>query len=629
MRCNWQRWLWGLIPLVLVSWVAIQVERDRIEQDLTARAQAALADSGSRWAGVEISGRDVVLMGRAFQDSEPPQAERALRDVWGVRAVENRAILPRKVTPFIWSARRRGNRIKLSGYVPDRATRRTVLGLTKAAMPSVEVSDRMNTARGVPSADAWLAGLSFALKQLSLMKNGDARFEDLVLTISGEAEDPAAYKSLNTALKSGLPNGIRLASAEIAAPVVSPFTWSARFAAGQLVMAGHVAGGDKVRAELLTAVKAVAPALDIVDRMEPAEGAPEGWAGVAAAVIKGLVRLESGTVEMKDSTFMVGGIAPDEPQAQSIRAALRASVPSGFALVDQIRVREVKPPEPPPAAPSPTLNPKHGEPAPVSRTETSSVAPAPAPQEAPMAPAPRPEAQPPSQEAATRAPEQRSDTPAAGAPPASQPADPAAEPRQMPPEPPQQATASPRAVTMPRNGSGAVPQAPPDAASKQATTEAPPKEDARPSPAAAEPAPRTATAPPQPPPAPSVSPPVDACQDSLGRITPNGHINFATDSATLESSSFATLDRLAAAARSCPGIRIAIEGHTDAEGSAAYNQRLSVRRAKAVETYLVRAGADRKQLEAVGYGLSRPVAPNDTEDNMARNRRIEFSVRQE
>jgi OOP family OmpA-OmpF porin len=76
-------------------------------------------------------------------------------------------------------------------------------------------------------------------------------------------------------------------------------------------------------------------------------------------------------------------------------------------------------------------------------------------------------------------------------------------------------------------------------------------------------------------------------------------------------------------------MRIAIEGHTDADGPATYNQRLSVRRAQAVVAYLVKAGADRQQLEAVGFGVSRPAAPNDTPENMARNRRIEFSVRQQ
>ena len=71
-----------------------------------------------------------------------------------------------------------------------------------------------------------------------------------------------------------------------------------------------------------------------------------------------------------------------------------------------------------------------------------------------------------------------------------------------------------------------------------------------------------------------------ACQDSLQRIASAGHILFATDSATLDTSSFETLDRLAVAAKACPGMRIAIEGHTDAEGTADYNQRLSVRRAR-------------------------------------------------
>lgn len=120
-----------------------------------------------------------------------------------------------------------------------------------------------------------------------------------------------------------------------------------------------------------------------------------------------------------------------------------------------------------------------------------------------------------------------------------------------------------------------------------------------------------------------------ACQDNLNKISAAGHILFGTDSATLDTSSFETLDRLAEAAKACPGMRIAIEGHTDAEGDTDYNQRLSVRRAQAVVAYLVKAGANRRQLDAVGYGVSRPAAPNDTPENMARNRRIEFSVRQQ
>lgn len=598
MRCNWQRWLWGLIPLLMVSWVAIQIEREGIKQDLADRAKAALMESGAPWAGVEINGRDAVLTGRALQDNEPSRAEETVRKIWGVRQVENRAILPPKIEPFNWSARRRGNRIRLAGYVPDRATRQAVLGLTKAAMPGLEVVDRMNTARGVPSPDTWLAGLSFALKQLALLKQGDARFDDLALTLSGEAEDAAAFKTINAALKSGLPKGIRLASSQVTGPVVSPYTWSAQFVGGQLVLGGNVAGGEKGRADLLAAVKSAFPAANVVDRMEPGEGAPQSWASAATALVKELVRLESGAADMKDTALSVSGIASDEAQAQSIRAALRGSLPNAFTLVDQIKVREIKVPEPP-VIPI--------DPPPFER----------------MAPAPGPSPDP----------AQRAETPA--------PSPTTEVPRKQPSPPAATDTASKQVAPMPQSAPEKVAPPPQPAPEKQAVPPPPapaqqqaaPVQPREPAPKVesvpkAEPAPKVAVAPPQPPPAP-VSPEVRACQDNLNKIKNAGHINFATNSATLDSESFATLDQLAAAAKVCPGMRIAIEGHTDSEGTSEYNQRLSVRRARAVVAYLVRAGADRKQLEAVGYGLSRPAAPNDTEENMAKNRRIEFIVRQQ
>jgi outer membrane protein OmpA-like peptidoglycan-associated protein len=52
-----------------------------------------------------------------------------------------------------------------------------------------------------------------------------------------------------------------------------------------------------------------------------------------------------------------------------------------------------------------------------------------------------------------------------------------------------------------------------------------------------------------------------------------------------------------------------------------------MKRAEAVVGYLIKAGADAKQLEAAGFGASRPVAPNTTAGNRAKNRRIEISVR--
>jgi len=71
-------------------------------------------------------------------------------------------------------------------------------------------------------------------------------------------------------------------------------------------------------------------------------------------------------------------------------------------------------------------------------------------------------------------------------------------------------------------------------------------------------------------------------------------------------------------------MRIEIQGHTDNKGSAAYNLKLSDRRAASVRKYLVSHGVLSNRLVSRGYGLTRPIVPNDTEQNRALNRRVQF-----
>ncbi len=77
-----------------------------------------------------------------------------------------------------------------------------------------------------------------------------------------------------------------------------------------------------------------------------------------------------------------------------------------------------------------------------------------------------------------------------------------------------------------------------------------------------------------------------------------------------------------------PNMRIEIGGHTDSNGPEEYNQNLSQRRADAVKRYLERLGADGGRIRAVGYGESRPVAPNDSQEGRRLNRRTEFIILQ-
>jgi OmpA-OmpF porin, OOP family len=104
-------------------------------------------------------------------------------------------------------------------------------------------------------------------------------------------------------------------------------------------------------------------------------------------------------------------------------------------------------------------------------------------------------------------------------------------------------------------------------------------------------------------------------------------IRFATDSADLVSESDAVLGAVRRLLEEHPAIRrVRVEGHTDAVGDPAYNEDLSRRRASSVVRWLVDHGVAGDRLESTGWGSARPLAPNDTEEGRARNRRVVFTI---
>ncbi len=364
MRCNWRRWLWGLIPILLLGGAAAWAERNRVEADLGERAKLALRQAGMEWAVARFEGRDATLSGTAVDDDDRRKAADELRDVWGVRVVDNNAALVPMAEKFVWRASRRGQRIKLAGHVPSKAVRKSIVGVTKANFPGFEVVDRMHTARGTPTTDTWLAGVSFALKQLASLKRGDVVLETLDLSVTGEAEDVAAYRAVRSAMKSP-PKGIKLASNAVKAPAVSPYTWVAKRDARQLVLTGHYPD-DGAKQQVLDAARASLGGVIVQDTLLPAEGAPQDWARAAVASVEALGRLESGAADMEDAALTVSGIAGDASTAEAVRVALRAAMPPSIKLTERIHAKE-PPPPPPPAKREPEPPPPPAPPPPQAK----------------------------------------------------------------------------------------------------------------------------------------------------------------------------------------------------------------------------------------------------------------------
>jgi OmpA-OmpF porin, OOP family len=104
-------------------------------------------------------------------------------------------------------------------------------------------------------------------------------------------------------------------------------------------------------------------------------------------------------------------------------------------------------------------------------------------------------------------------------------------------------------------------------------------------------------------------------------------VHFATDQDVILPESFPILEEVARMLLDNPGIqRILVEGHTDARSTAAYNLELSHRRAASVMTFLLEEGVATERVCSTGFGRSQPLARNDTEEGMALNRRVDFTI---
>jgi len=127
---------------------------------------------------------------------------------------------------------------------------------------------------------------------------------------------------------------------------------------------------------------------------------------------------------------------------------------------------------------------------------------------------------------------------------------------------------------------------------------------------------------------------VDACPNTLrnARVDSRGcwrlsGVRFAVNRADLTGDFAATLKADLEVLRANPDVRIRVDGHTDADGSEAYNASLSERRASMVRDYFVKTGGlDADRFEIKGFGESKPIAPNNSIANKRLNRRVELTI---
>ncbi|MGB1238862.1 MAG: OmpA family protein [Pseudomonadales bacterium] len=119
---------------------------------------------------------------------------------------------------------------------------------------------------------------------------------------------------------------------------------------------------------------------------------------------------------------------------------------------------------------------------------------------------------------------------------------------------------------------------------------------------------------------------IQRIKDDTLRLVLNDDVSFDTNSAKVKPSFYPSLGKVAEVLNKYQESRITIVGHTDSRGSEAYNQELSLKRAQAVQSYLVNSGVSTYRLMTDGRGELAPRASNETAAGRSQNRRVELLV---
>ncbi len=118
-------------------------------------------------------------------------------------------------------------------------------------------------------------------------------------------------------------------------------------------------------------------------------------------------------------------------------------------------------------------------------------------------------------------------------------------------------------------------------------------------------------------------------REARGTVMSLSDILFDFDKAVLRREAELNLAKVAVILEQFPEMHITIEGHTDNVGTEEYNQKLSERRAVAVHDFLAEQGVSADRMDTKGYGMTQPVASNDTPEGRQKNRRVDLVMREE
>ena len=586
---------------VLILWItALVLKSGAIEDDIAARAEAALRRAGQPWARAAISARDLSLSGDAPSDDARAIARDIAGSIWGVRKVTDNTALVAPVSPYIFNAGLGADGLEFYGHVPGDSERAAILAAARQQFTDRKVRQQTRLGGGAPAGFQRTA--IYALSQLARLRSGAIEMRDRRVSIAGEARTPGDYLAVLAALKA-LPRGYEAGSVDVRPPHTGTFFWTAERTAGGIRLGGSVPDVAS-RRKMLQLARAMFPDAAVRDEMIYAGGAPDGLIASAGYALEALLQFSRASVRIEAGALTINGTARDAAAYGALRRSL-AAPPAGIVSVradiapvvvrpfrwqiarkpDEIILSGYIPAEPDRNRVIRFASQQFPDIRLVDTMVVADGAPA-----SWLSAAKRAIGEASRLEFGTAVLSDRALTITGRA---------------------ASATAARKIRTGLASLTGGY------VGSAVLTVEpAPVHEQSRKPEIASVAAPVAETA----------RPAVPDCRAQATALLASDMIMFDSDSAEIRTDSAQVIARLAKILTPCGDARIGVAGHTDASGDRDRNLVLSQQRADAVAAALAAAGVPRDRLIAAGFGDTRPIADNKTAEGRTRNRRIEILV---
>jgi hypothetical protein len=250
-------------------------------------------------------------------------------------------LVPPLVRPYTWTATSSEAAIALAGHVPSEAARRAAVAAARQAFPEKQLVDRLQPASGVPHNLDFDATVRFALTQLAQLRAGAADLVDVRLNFRGDATDRETLAVVRAALQSGPPPGLHAGSVAITLSKPSPYTFRARRDAGVLTLTGYYPNTE-TRAAIQHLIGERFLTEQVVDRLRPADGAPQNYLAGVSFGLEHLSRLASGEVAVSGTSLRLSGEALYPQTAEQTMRTLAALSLRGWSGKAEVTLR---PPE--------------------------------------------------------------------------------------------------------------------------------------------------------------------------------------------------------------------------------------------------------------------------------------------